>query len=207
MKKETVLGILFFSGIWGISEAVLGGLLYRASVPHASVALTVIAFVVLTFAKVYFPRKGIAALIAVFAMLYKFMNAPFFACHMFGILLTGVCYDMFFSVFKIRNKSFCAAAAVYVNYILFAIMMTYVFRYEYWAQVGLIKVLSYVGIGGSITALGTAVFVPMSFRIGQKLKAKYSTPFELQLKLAAGGISVATLLIWMFGLAVLFLNM
>ncbi|MHC4158030.1 MAG: hypothetical protein ACYS18_02710 [Planctomycetota bacterium] len=207
MKKETVLGILFFSGIWGISEAVLGGLLYRASVPYASVALTIIAFVVLTFAKVYFPQKGIATIIAVFAMLYKFMNAPFFACHMFGILLTGVCYDLFFSVFKIKNKSICAAAAVYLNYIVFALMMTYLFRYEYWAQAGLIKVLSYIGIGGSIAALGVAVFVPLSFRFGKKLKAKYGMPFGLQLKLAAGGISVATLLIWMFGLAVLFLNM
>ena len=207
MKKETVLGILFFSGIWGISEAVLGGLLYKAGVPYASVVLTIIAFVVLTFAKAYFPQKGIATLIAAFAMLYKFMNAPFFACHLLGILLTGICYDVFFSVFKIKNKSLCAAAAVYVNYILFALMMTYVFRYEYWAQAGLIKVLSYVGIGGSIAALGTAVFVPISLRIGEKLKAKYSTPFELQLRLAAGGISAATVLIWMFGLAVLFLNM
>lgn len=207
MKKETVLGILFFSGIWGISEAVLGGLLYRASVPYASVALTIIAFVVLTFAKVYFPRKGIASLIAAFAMLYKFMNAPFFACHMFGILLTGVCYDVFFGVFKIRNKSFCAAAAMYLNYILFALMMTYLFRYEYWAQAGLIKVLSYIAIGGSIAALGAAVFVPLGFRFGEKLKAKYGMPLGLRLRLAAGGISVATLLIWMFGLAVLFLNM
>jgi hypothetical protein len=207
MKKETVLGILFFSGIWGISEAVLGGFLYRASIPHASVALTIIAFIVLTFAKVYFPQKGIAILIAAFAMLYKFMNAPFFACHLFGILLTGICYDVFFGVFKIKNKSICAATAVYVNYILFALMMTYLFRYEYWAQAGLIKVLSYVGIGGSIAALSTAVFVPISFRFGEKLKAKYSKPFELQLRLAAGGISAATVLIWMFGLAVFFLKM
>ena len=207
MKKETVLGILFFSGIWGISEAVLGGFLYRASVPYASVVLTIIAFVVLTFAKVYFPQKGIATLIAVFAMLYKFMNAPFFACHMFGILLTGVCYDLFFGVFKIKNKSFCAAAAVYLNYILFAIMMTYLFRYEYWAQAGMIKVLSYIGIGGSVAALGVAVFVPLSFRSGEKLKARYGMPFGLQLRFAAGGISAATVLIWIFGLTVLFLNM
>lgn len=206
MKKETVLGILFFSGIWGISEAVLGGLLYRAGVPHASVVLTIIAFVVLTFAKVYFPQKGVATLIALFAMLYKFMNAPFFACHMFGILLTGICFDVFFSTFKIKNKSACAAAAVYLNYILFALMMTYLFRYEYWVQAGLSKVLGHIGIGGSIAALGAAVFVPLSFRFGKRLKAKYGMPFGVQLQLAAGAISVATVLIWTFGLAVLFLN-
>ena len=206
MKKETVLGILFFSGIWGISEAALGGLLYRANIPHASIALTIIAFVVLTFAKVYFPQKGIATLTALLAMLYKFMNAPFFACHMFGILLTGICYDLFFSVFKIKNKSICAAAAVYLNYIVFALMMTYLFRYEYWTQAGLTKLLSHIGIGGSIAALGAAVFVPLSLRFGESLKAGYSKPFELKLKFAVGGISVATLLIWMFALAVLFLN-
>ena len=206
MKKDYVLGILFFSGLWGISEAVLGGALYKADVPHASVILTIIGFVILSFAHVYFPQKGTATLIAVCAMLYKFLNAPFFACHLLGIALIGICYDLFLSVFKIKNKSVCALTSCYLSYVLFALMITYVFRYEHWLGAGFGKLLRYVGISGSLAALGCAMFVPLGFLLGERLKAKLSTPFKLQLKLTTGGVSLVTVGLWIFGLAVFFLN-
>ncbi len=74
MRKQYVLGVLFFAGVWGISEAVLGGALYAAGVPHASVLLTVVALAVLTLARSYFPLRGTGTLIAACAMLYKFLN-------------------------------------------------------------------------------------------------------------------------------------
>lgn len=201
MKKEYILGILFFSGLWGISEAVLGDALYRADVPYASVPLTVIGFVILTFARAYFPQNGTATLIAACAMLYKFLNTPFFACHLLGILLMGVCYDVAFGAFKIKNRSLCAVAATYLSYILFALMITYVFRYEHWVAAGFNKVLRHIGIGGSVAALGCAVFVPLSFRLGERLKAKFDMPFRLRLQLASGGVSVVTAGLWVFGIA------
>ena len=51
MKREYILGVLFLGGVWGISEAVLGGALYAGQVPHASVPLTVVGLVVLTIAR------------------------------------------------------------------------------------------------------------------------------------------------------------
>ena len=201
MKKEYILGILFFSGLWGISEAVLGDALYRADVPYASVPLTVIGFVILTFARTYFPQKGTATLIAGCTMLYKFLNTPFFACHLLAIFLMGVCYDVAFGTFKIKNRSLCAVAATYLSYILFALMITYVFRYEHWVAAGFSKVLRHIGIGGSAAALGCAVFVPLSFRLGERLKAKFDMPFRLRLQLASGGVSAVTTGLWVFGIA------
>jgi hypothetical protein len=201
MKKEYILGILFFSGLWGISEAVLGDALYRADVPYASVPLTVIGFAILTFARTYFPQKGTATLIAACAMLYKFLNIPFFACHLLAIFLMGVCYDVAFGTFKIKNRSLCAVAAAYLSYILFALMITYVFRYGYWVEAGLAKVINHIGIGGTLAALGCAVFVPLSFRLGEQLKAKFDMPFRLRLQLASGGVSVVTTGLWVFGIA------
>jgi hypothetical protein len=180
MKKEYVLGILFFSGLWGVSEVVLGGALYRLDLPYASVPLTVIGFTMLTFARVYFPLKGTATLIAGCAMMYKFLNEPFFACHLLGIFLIGVCYDLFFNVFKAKNSSLSAAAATYLNYALFALMITYVFRYNYWVQGGLGRVLEHTTIAGTMAAVGSAVFVPLSFRFGQQLKTKFAMPFRLK---------------------------
>ena len=200
MKREHILAILFFSGLWGISEAVLGDALYRADVPYASVPLTVIAFIVMSFARVYFPQKGTATIIAACAMLYKFLNAPFFACHLLGILLTGVCYDLFFSVFAVRNRSLSAAAATYLSYALFALMITYAFRYDYWVQAGFAGVLRHIGISGSIAALGCAVLVPLSFRLAEQLKANFATPFRLRLQLAPGSVSAVTIGLWVFGI-------
>lgn len=206
MKKQYVVAILLFSGIWGISETIVGGALYKANIPYASIPLTVIAFITLTFAQVHLPQKGTATLIAALAMLYKFMNAPFFACHFLGILLTGIYFDVFFSVFKLKNKSLSAAGAAYLSYITFALMITYLFRYEYWAQAGLPKVINYIAVGGTAAALACAVAVPLSLRLAQKIKAssQYGMPLNLKLRIAARAIPVASALIWIFGVAVFF---
>jgi hypothetical protein len=200
MKKEYILGILFFSGLWGISEAVLGDALYSANVPYASVPLTIIGFVIMAIAHVYFPQTGTATLIAACAMLYKFLNVPFFFCHLLGILLMGMCYDLFFSVLKIKSRSFSAMAAVYLNYVLFALMITYVFRYEHWIQAGFAGVLQHILISGSMAALGCAILVPASFRLGMQIKANYAGPFNLKLQYVPGGVLIVTIGLWIFSI-------
>ncbi len=202
MKKEYVFGVLLFGGLWGISEAILGGVLYHFAIPRASVYLTIIGFSILTVARVYLPGRGTASTIAALAMLYKFLNSPFFACHLLGIFLLGVCYDLFFNVFKLKNRSIGAVLATYSGYSLFALMITYVFRYHHWVEAGLAKVMDHIVIGGTLAALGCAVFVPLSFRLGQRLKAKFDTPFRLRLQLASGGVSVVTAGLWVFSIAV-----
>jgi hypothetical protein len=201
MKKEYILGILFFSGIWGASEAFLGEALYDAGIPFSSVPLTIIGFCVLAFARVSFNQRGTATLIAALAMLYKFLNTPFFACHLLGILIVGMSFDLFFNVFKIRNRSISAAAAIYLNYTLFALMITYIFRYKYWVEGGFPKVLSHIGISGTMAAIGCAIFVPIAFYLGQRIKAYSARPFNLEYKLAPGGILTITLGLWIYSLA------
>ena len=202
MKKEYILGILFFGGLWGISEAVLGDALYSGNVPYASVPLTVIGFVLMAAARVYFPQTGTATFVAACAMLYKFLNAPFFACHLLGILLTGVCYDLFVCVFKIKNRSLSTGAAVYLSYTLFALMITYVFRYEHWVQAGFVGVLRHIAISGSMAALACAILVPASLRLGMQIKANSARPFNLRLQFVPSGVLAVTMGLWIFSIAV-----
>ena len=206
MKKDYLLGILFFSGLWGISEAVLGDILYRADVPYASVPLSIIGFCLLTFARIYLPQKGTATFIAACAMLYKFLNAPFFACHLLGIFLMGLAYDLFFSIFNIKNRAFSAAAATYLSYGLFAFLMTYVFKYDFWTQAGFTKLAQHVGLAGSFAALGCAVLVPLSFRLGEHLKANFAQPFQLRLQLVPGSASAIAIGLWAFSLVAYFVK-
>ncbi len=201
MKKEYILGILFFGGLWGISEAVLGGVLYDAGVIYASVPLTIIGFIIMTMARVYFPKMGTATLIAAFAMLYKFLNVPFYGCHLLGILMTGMCYDLFFSIIKIKKPSLSAAAAAYLSYALFGFMITYVFQYEYWVQAGFSGVLRHIAISGSMAALGCAVIVPNCIQLTERFKTKLIQSFNMRLQLVPGGVLAITIGLWVFGIA------
>jgi len=205
-KGRFILAVLFFSSLWGISEAALGDVLYRANVAYASVPLSVIGFVVLTFAWAYFPRTGIGTLVAGCAMLYKFFNAPFFACHLLGILAMGACYDVFFGVLKVKRRWLGAAAATYLSYMVFAVMITYIFRYEHWVAGGVLKVVQHIGIAGSMAALGSALLVPLSFRASERLKGSPVAPFEFRLRWTSGAVSAITLGLWVFGVAVYLTN-
>ena len=205
-KRDYALAVLFFGSLWGISEAVLGDVLYRANYAYASVPLSVIGFVVLTFAWSYFPRAGIGTLVAGCAMLYKFFNAPFFACHLLGILAMGACYDLFFGVLKLNRRWLGAAAAIYLSYALFAVMITYVFRYEHWVEGGVLKVVKHIGIAGSMAAVASALLVPLSFRAGEELKSSFVSPFEFRLRWTSGAVSAITLGLWVFGVAVYLVN-
>jgi hypothetical protein len=201
MKKEYILGILFFGSLWGLSEVVLGGLLYRLGTPHASVYLTVIGFSILTVARVYLPGRGLLSMIAAFAMLYKFMDTPFFACHLLGILLLGVCYDLFFNVLKVKNRSVGAVLAIYVGYSLFALMITYVFRYSYWVEAGGSKVVNHIFIGGTLAALGCALAVPLSHKFGQWLQTNKPRA-GLAGSVARMRLTIVTTGMWLFAFGV-----
>jgi hypothetical protein len=198
VKREYVLGVLFFGGLWGIAEAVLGNALYAAGVPYASVPLTIVALAVLALARSYFPQRGTGTLIAACAMLYKFLNSPFFGCHLLGILATGACYDLMFDVLKVRLKSLGAAGAVYLSYAAFAVMITYVFRYDRWVQGGLVKVLQHVFFGGSLAAVACAVVVPLVGAAGERLKSYAAMPFGLLRYRISMGTSALTVGLWAF---------
>jgi hypothetical protein len=201
MKKDYIVAVLLFGGLWGISEAVLGDFLYSRNVPYASVPLAVIGFILLTFAGAFFPRMGTATAVAAFAMLYKFLNAPFFACHILGIVLLGASYDLVFFAWRIRNRAIGAAAASYLGYASFALAITYVFRYEHWLGAGLPKVAGHVGVSGTMAAAASAILVPLAFRLAQRSKDTLPAVFAFRGRLVPSGASFAVAVLWIFAIA------
>ena len=186
MRKQTVLLILFFGSLWGAVEAILGEVLHRAETPYAAVPLGMAAFFILTVARVYCPTPGSSTLIASCAMLFKFTNAPFFGCHLLGIFMLGAAYDLVLLASghdllngpkRIVKNALFGAAASYLGFALFAVSITYVFRYPYWADAGLPRVLDHVFVGGTLAAVGSALAVPLGARIGETLQAKHFAPF------------------------------
>ncbi len=188
--KKYLLAVLFFGGLWGISEALLGGALYRAHIPYASSLLTVIAFVILTAGRAYLPIKGSSIFIGSAAMLFKFLNRPFFACHLLAILLLGLSYELLFDLSK-KNKALFGLTATYLGYLLFSVIITYVVRYHFWVEGGLPRILRYVGLSGSIAALANFFLVPVSFRLFSPLAELPQSRPRL-----AGSLSFVTILLW-----------
>jgi hypothetical protein len=201
-----VLGVLFFGGLWGILEATLGDTLYSAGLAHVSVPLTVGGFAVLSVARAYFPRGGTATLISFCAMLYKFQNTPFFACHLLGIALTGVCFDAFFALIRMKSKGLAGALAMYSNYAAFALMITYVARYEHWVRGGFGRVVRHVGIDGSMAAMACILVVPLSMRFGERLKSAAPASFVWRNAMIPRTVAGITAGLWVLGLAAYVLN-
>ncbi len=201
MKKDYILGVLFFSGLWGLSEAGLGGVLYSAHIPGSSIILTLIAFGILAISRSYLPQKGTATLMGLCAMLFKFFNSPFFACHFAAIAITGISFDLFFAFLKIKNKSIAGFAAAFFSYTTFAVFMTFIIRYgPYWTE-SMAKFNGHI-IRGLIAAGLSALFVPFMLRVGQSLKLKLDKPFSFKWRPAQGSISLVTAGLWIFSLCV-----
>ena len=213
MKKNDIIFILFLGTIWGASEAILGGALYAANVPRASILLAIIAFAVLTLARGYRPQIGMATLLAIVAMSYKgagmllaskLSGHQIFFCHCWGVLTLGASYDLMRLIWKDKRDPLFAASAVYLGYASFAFSMTYIFHHPYWYPVGISKVLNHVFISGSLAALGCAVAVPVVTYFVQALKSKQAWPFAVPSRLSTGIVSLLLLGLWLLGLTVSF---
>jgi hypothetical protein len=200
MKKDAILGVLFFGTLWGVSEVFLGEPLYRSGFDFPSVPLCIVALIILTISRAYLPQRGAGTLIACCAAVYKltamlttFVGTPVYACHLLGIVCFGLAYDLVFSALSKRSKAVCAVAASYLGYALFAFAITYVARYQPWVRGGMAKVW---------TALGGAILVPLSFRLVQLVKQRTAWPLRTSPRLAAGALSVLTAGLWVVGMTV-----
>ena len=200
MRKKYMLWILLFGGLWGLSEALLGGWMYAAGMRQAApVVLAAVAFAILTVGRVYVPVAGSSTAIAALAMLFKFLNEPFFACHLLAIFLLGAGYDVVYTLARGRRKPLIGLAATYLGLGLFALIITYVVRYSYWISVGWPKVLRYVALSGSIAAVCNAVIVPVADRLARRLRARADRTAPVG-SWAFRTACAATLALWAFAL-------
>ena len=174
MKKfKPIMWLFLFGSIWGVNEVFLGEILYRNEVAQSSVILTVIALFILAVSRGMINKPGSSSLIGAFAVLFRLANTAPSYCHLLGIFLLGATFDLFSSLWlKNEEKSpikwvGTGAASAFANNAIFALMITYIFRYEYWVIGGLAKVSNHIFISGSISALLAAFLVPLGFLVGQ----------------------------------------
>jgi hypothetical protein len=174
MKKfKPVMWLFLFGSIWGINEVFLGEILYRNEVQNSSVILTAMALFVLAISRGMINKPGSSALIGTFVVLFRLANAAPSYCHLLGIFLLGATFDVFSSLL-IKNKEqaplrwgAAGMLSAFGNNALFALLITYVFRYEFWIAGGFSKVSHHIFISGSIITVIAALIVPWGFFIGK----------------------------------------
>lgn len=219
MKRKHILALFLFGGLWGLGEATLGDTLYSAGVSFASVPLTVIGFFILAVARSFVPYRGAATAIAGLAMLYKVFNVPFFPCHLAGIFLQGLSFDLVFGWrsqgrpsesslvwgdrLALGRAGLKAAWACYLSRALFCFLMTVIFHYEYWLNQGLRGVWEYVGEGGTVAGAASALLVPLGLILGGRLDAWFSgsASWRTEPRWAGTLATIVTAGVWGWGVA------
>ena len=174
MKKlKPFIWLFLFGSIWGMNEVFLGEMLYRDEVLNSSVILTVLALFILSISRAMINKPGSSALIGTFAALFRLANTAPSYCHLLGIFILGLTFDVFATLLIQKDEKaplkwgLTGAMSTFGNNALFALLITYVFRYEYWVIGGFSKVSQHIFISGSISALLAAFLVPLGFLIGQ----------------------------------------
>jgi hypothetical protein len=166
------LWFILFGSLWGINEVLMGEVLSASDVPHFSVLLTVIALFILAVARGIVNRPGSSTAIGAIAVLFKLANAAPFYCHLLGIFMVGLTFDIFASLLIKSEKTSAIKGALtgilsaYSGNVLFSLVITYIIRYEIWTSAGLPKVLDHIFVAGSLTAILVAMAVPLGFRLG-----------------------------------------
>ncbi|MFC1679119.1 hypothetical protein ACFL2T_02785 [Elusimicrobiota bacterium] len=196
MIRRNVLLVLLFGSLWGLLEVSLGEALYSANIPYSSVFLSILALGILGIAYTLIPMTGVPTLIAATAALFRIVNAGPSLCHLLGIFLLGVGFDIATRLIRERKLSWLSGAiGAWLGYALFAFLITYVFRYHHWTAVGFPKVIRHIGIDGSLAALGSAASVWLGYKIGDHIIEF----METKPRLVYAGATGFTLCFWLLG--------
>lgn len=193
--------LLLYGSLWGIGEVIAGGMLYRDTVPFASVWLTAWALFVLALARGVLNKPGSSTVIGAFAVIFKAVNTTPFFCHLLAIFFLGLAFDIASSLLMKHERkisyrsSISGALSAYGGYALFALVITYVVRYEHWTLGGLTKVLHYIFVSGSLAALISVIAVPLGYWIGVHGWIRK----ERRRRWAYMGAFVALVILWTLG--------
>lgn len=187
LEKETemkrpwqLVWLLFFASLWGLTEVVAGEGLYALNVPYASVFLTGWALVILSLGRGFLNKPGSSTLMGYIAALYRMVNAAPFFCHIWGIVFIGLAFDLVSSLLMKEGRKFFLRSSLtgitsaYLGNALFALVMTWILRNEYWTAAGFSKVLEHVFISGSLVAVAASGIVPLGYWLGRKVDGFHS---------------------------------
>ncbi len=194
--------LLALGSLWGMSEVWGGEFLYANGIPHSSFWLSAFAVFLIAVARGLVNVPGSSSALGAVAALFKLANASPFYCHLLAIFLLGVAFDVAATALcrkegrgLILRGALTGILGAYGGYASFALLITYIIRYEPWVDGGVSRVVNHIFVGGSLAALAGALLFPVGLKIGSEAgKASVRKPVWS----AAGAVATAALL-WTLG--------
>jgi len=198
---KTWVWLLAFGSLWGIMEVVGGEAFFKNNVPRASVWLSAWAFFVLGMARGIINKPGTSSVVGATAALFKLANAAPYFCHLLGIFFIGMVFDIAASLWLKNEKKYSLRTALtgivtaFGGYTLFAVFITYIFRYRPWVAGGTPKVLNHIFIGGSLASLAAIVLIPLGLKVGMSGE----TASTRKPRWATAAAFIAIVVLWTLG--------
>lgn len=199
-RLSTLIWLLFFGSLWGLSEVVVGEALYEADIPRASVWLSVWGIFILASCRGLINKPGTSVVVGGIAAIFRLVNTAF-ACHFFGVFLIGAAFDLAASCLMKKGSQagwrggLTGLLSAYGGNALFALIFTTIIRDEFWVKGGLPKVFDHVLVSGSFLAILSSFLVPVGFRLGLKARAL----LDNQPRWAYSSLVVFIFLFWTLG--------
>jgi len=174
-KTNRWLLLFLFGSLWGIMEVLGGEPFFKNAVPHASAVLSAWGLLMLAAARAVWNRPGTSALVGGLAALFKLVNAAPFYCHLAGIVVLGLAFDLMVTLLAKKLRPLGAVlvgiTTPFAANTAFGIFMAFIVKYKYWAVEGWPKVIKYIVVSGGLAALAGAVLVPLGFWLGNNIEA------------------------------------
>lgn len=174
MKKSYIIAWIVLCGAaWGLIEVVAGKIAYDLDSTRVPVWLVGWAILMLAASRAVVNRPGAATAVAMVAGLFRAVNAEPYFCHILGIVMLGVAFDVAATLLvRSRTRNLLRLAitgvlTVYAAHSVFALFSTYILGAEIWLENGAAKLVDHVFITGSFCALAAAVAAPLGYELGK----------------------------------------
>ncbi|MGD8396639.1 MAG: hypothetical protein PVF43_14315 [Candidatus Eiseniibacteriota bacterium] len=183
--------LLLLASAWGMSE-LLGG---------ETIWLTTRALLLLAVARTLIDRPGSSSAMGGIAVLFKSINTAPFLCHLAGIALLGIAFDVAATLFwrddarRFLRAALAGASAAYLSSFLFAASMVWIVHFRSWDGGGPGLVAEHTLTSGSLGAVAGLVVVPAGLWVGRHLDRRAAGEPRLALGAAAAGC----LVVWIAG--------
>lgn len=202
-KKKLLLGIILFGSLWGGLEAFGISLMDSLSFSPKSPILAATGILILGMARVIFPRMGSTFLIGLVAAGFKFLTLPqILMCQVEAVILQGLVLEVAFSYAQAKNLSrwyslgVAGIISMYVNYLLFVILQTYIVLNPFWVAKGFSGVLNFTLVEGSLAAIMCFFFINLGYALGKSLTPVFSQWRALKAKTYGIATVVVSLSCW-----------
>jgi len=154
-RKGNWINLLFYGSLWGISEVLVENFIVPICPIPRSIILTTIAIGILTMAKITLQQSWNIFVIGVIAALYKFLNVRFFGCQILALLMLTGSFEIIHAWLKNRliSRGIIGVITVFIFNTTFALVATFILKNPWWVSGGITKMLNFILIEGSITAV------------------------------------------------------